>query len=195
MLKIVNLPFLFIKKVNLPFIKPVMSKLLLLICCPLLICFFLSACNKVDDPAVINEDQVAIDSNLIKNYLAANNIKAKRVENILGRPDTIGVWYVVEREGTTAPLYSNSTTVTVGYTGKELDKPRFFVQTGEIHPSYVLGQVIRGWQVGLRKVGKGGKVRLFVSSAYGYGPYEQPVLGLPANAVLDFEIEVFDVTN
>ncbi|MDT3402797.1 FKBP-type peptidyl-prolyl cis-trans isomerase FkpA [Mucilaginibacter terrae] len=197
MLKIVNLPFLCFKKVNLPISKWGMNRLLLLFCFAILFTGLFTACNKVDDPAVINTDQVAIDSNLINNYLVRNNLKgkAKRVENILGRPDTIGVWYIIEKPGTSEPLYSLSSSVTVGYTGKLLTTGKVFSQTGDIHPSFVLGEVIRGWRIGLPKVGEGGVIRLFISSAYGYGPYAQPVVGLPANAVLDFTIEVFDVTN
>ncbi|WP_311949486.1 FKBP-type peptidyl-prolyl cis-trans isomerase [Mucilaginibacter terrae] len=174
-----------------------MNRLLLLFCFAILFTGLFTACNKVDDPAVINTDQVAIDSNLINNYLVRNNLKgkAKRVENILGRPDTIGVWYIIEKPGTSEPLYSLSSSVTVGYTGKLLTTGKVFSQTGDIHPSFVLGEVIRGWRIGLPKVGEGGVIRLFISSAYGYGPYAQPVVGLPANAVLDFTIEVFDVTN
>jgi FKBP-type peptidyl-prolyl cis-trans isomerase FkpA len=192
MLKYVNLPVLFIKKVNLPFTNRVMNRFLLLFWSILLI----TACNKVDDPAVINDDQAAIDDKLIADYIAANGLTtAKRVENILGRPDTIGVYYIVEKQGPLNTLYSLSSRVTVGFTGKQLSATRPFAQTGDIHPSYVLGEVIRGWQLGIPKANKEGVVRLLVPSRYAYGPYAQPNLGLPANAVLDFTIQIFDVTN
>lgn len=193
MLKNVKLPDLLFKKVNLPITNRVMNRLLLL--CGLVLLF--TACKKVDDPAVINTDQVAIDSNLVNDYLVKNGLKgtAKRVENILGRPDTIGVWYIIEKQGDVNTLYSLSSSVTVAYTGKLLTTGEEFAKTTDFHPSYVLGDVIRGWRVGLPKVNEGGIIRLIISSAYAYGPYAQPIVGLPANAVLDFRIEVFDVTN
>lgn len=161
----------------------------------------LASCQKAEDPAVINPDQAAIDDKLIQDYITANKIDAKRVENVnangltLG-PDTIGVWYQIVKKGPTATLYNSfSSRVTVGYTGRELASGRVFSQTNEFHPSFSLGEIIRGWRLGIPKVNKDGVVRLFISSRYAYGPYAQPDLNLPANAVLDFDIEVFDVTN
>ncbi|WP_345948538.1 FKBP-type peptidyl-prolyl cis-trans isomerase [Mucilaginibacter sp. PAMB04274] len=192
MLKIVNLPYLFFKKVNLPITNKVMNRLLWFCCCVLLF----TACKKQDDPAVINPDQAATDDQVIQKYITDNGITgAKRVENVLGRPDTIGVWYVIEKQGPVNTLYSLASNITVGFTGRELTSGRQFASTGDVHPAYRLGEVIKGWQVGLPKVYKGGIIRLLVSSRYAYGPYRQPLLGLDANAVLDFRIEVFDVTN
>lgn len=193
MLKIVNLPNLLPKKVNLPISNWGMNRLLLLFWS--LIIF--TACNKVDDPAVINSGQAEIDEKIITDYIAANGLsgKAMRVKNIVGRPDTIGIYYVIEKESNVATLYSASSSVTVGYTGRLLTTGQEFASTGDIHPSFVLGTVIKGWQLGIPNVNKGGIIRLFIPSRHAYGPYTQPVLGLPANAVLDFTIEVFDVTN
>jgi FKBP-type peptidyl-prolyl cis-trans isomerase FkpA len=83
----------------------------------------------------------------------------------------------------------------VGYTGRQLTSGKVFAQTNNFHPSYILGQVIRGWQLGIPQIKKGGVIRLFVPSRYAYGPYAQPLTGLPANAVLDFDIKLYDITN
>ncbi len=170
-----------------------MNRFLLLCWCILLF----TACNKVEDPAVINTDQIAIDDKIITDYLKDNNLTnvAKRVQLVPGRPDTIGVWYIVEKQGPVNTLYSVSSTVTVGYTARMLNAKDPFASTGDIHPAYVLGDVIPGWKIGIPKVNKGGIIRLIVASRYAYGPYAQPKAGLPANAILDFRIEVFDVTN
>ena len=193
MLKIVNLPIFLLKKVNLPISNWGMNRLLLLFWC--LIIF--TACNKVDDPAVINSGQAEIDEKIITDYISANGLgnRAARVKNIAGRPDTIGIYYVIEKESNVATLYSLSSSVTLGYTGRLLTTGKEFASTGDIHPSFVLGNVIKGWQLGIPNVNKGGIIRLFIPSRHAYGPYKQPVLDLPANAVLDFTIEVFDVTN
>ena len=63
--------------------------------------------------------------------------------------------------------------------------------------------MIRGWQLGIPQVKKGGIVRLLLPSRYAYGPFAQPQLGkdygltngLPASAVLDFEIQLYDIVN
>jgi FKBP-type peptidyl-prolyl cis-trans isomerase FkpA len=193
MLKNVNLPVLFFKKVNLPITNRVMYRLLLLCWCVLLF----TACNKVEDPAIINTDQTAIDKEIIEKYLADNNLTsvAKKVKNIAGRPDTIDVYYIIEKPGTVSSLYSQASRVTLAYTGKALNSATPFAQSGDIPPSYVLGDALRGWQLGIPMVNKGGIIRLIFASRYGYGPYAQPVIGLSPNSILDFRIEVFDVTN
>ena len=97
-----------------------------------------------------------------------------------------------------ATLYSSSTTITVGYTGrciKSATVDSAFIKTAAFHPSFTLGQVIRGWSLCIPKCKKGGSIRIIMASRYAYGPYAQPVLGLPANAVLDFDISLYDVVN
>ncbi|MFD1258222.1 FKBP-type peptidyl-prolyl cis-trans isomerase [Mucilaginibacter terrae] len=168
-----------------------MNRLLLLCWCVLLF----TACNKVEDPAIINTDQNVIDNEIITKYLADNNLTAQKVKNVAGRPDTIDVYYIIEKPGTVSSLYSLSSRVTLAYTGRALSSATPFAQTGDIPPSFVLGDVFRGWQLGIPQVNKGGIIRLIFASRYGYGPYAQPVLGLSPNSILDFRIEVFDVTN
>ena len=170
-----------------------MNRLLLLCWCVLLF----TACNKVEDPAIINTDQNAIDKEKIEKYLADNSLTgvAKKVKNIVGRPDTIDVYYIIEKPGTVSSLYSISSSVTVGYTGRALNAKDPFAQTGSIPPSFTLGEMLRGLQLGIPQVNKGGIIRLIFASRYGYGPYAQPVLSLAPNSVLDFRVEVFDVTN
>jgi FKBP-type peptidyl-prolyl cis-trans isomerase FkpA len=189
MLKIVNLPVLFFKKVNLPIDNWVMNRLLLFCCCVLLF----TACKKVDDPAVINKDQRDIDKEIILQYLKDNNLEttAKAVD------DSSGIYAIVEKQGLVNTLYSLSSSVTVGYTGRQLTSGKIFAQTDSIHPAFKLGDALSGWKIGILKgkVNKGGIIRLIIPSRHGYGPYAQPGLGLPANAILDFTIEIFDVTN
>jgi FKBP-type peptidyl-prolyl cis-trans isomerase FkpA len=191
MLNIVKLPVLWYKKVNLLIIKQVMNRLLWL----LMAVLFLTACEKEESPAELAAKQAAIDDELIADYLRSNNINATKISSRLTNRDTIGVWYVIEKPGTVSTLYSPSSRITVGYTGSQLGAARPFASTGDIHPSFVLGEVMRGWQLGIPQVNRGGIIRLIMASRYAYGPYEQPNLGLPANALLDFRIEVFDVTN
>ena len=50
-------------------------------------------------------------------------------------------------------------------------------------------------KVNLKALKKGGKIRVLAASRYAYGPYPQDGIGLPANSVVDFEIELLDVTN
>jgi FKBP-type peptidyl-prolyl cis-trans isomerase FkpA len=165
----------------------------------LLLCSLLAACTKSSDTAAAAEKaQAVIDDKIISDYIAQNpGLNALPVDSATFNT---GVYYIIEQAGTGNDLYTNSTQVTVGYTGKLLYDgnaytDKVFVQTNDFHPSFIISQVIRGWQLGLPQCKKGGIIRLLIPSRYAYGPNPQPTLGLPANAVLDFEIQVYNITN
>ena len=150
----------------------------------------LSACTKstgITSPAAVDA-QAVIDDNSITQYLKNKGLTATRI-------DTTGVRYIIDTAGTVNVLYTSSTQVTVGYTGILMTTGTVFAQTEKFHPSFVLGQVIRGWQLGIPQVQQGGTITLFVPSRYAYGPYAQQDIGLPANPVLIFNIKVYNVTN
>ncbi|SDE42620.1 FKBP-type peptidyl-prolyl cis-trans isomerase FkpA [Mucilaginibacter pineti] len=160
----------------------------------LLICGIgFSACKKTNDSLVQYKAQAAIDDKIIADYLTANpGLNAKRI-------DTSGVFYIVKtgEEGSGNDLYTSSTQVTLSYTGRLLTTGAVFSETesNPVHPSYSLGSMIRGWQLGIPQIKKGGKIRLLIPSRYAYGPYPQAQIGLPANAVLDFSMQLYNVTN
>jgi FKBP-type peptidyl-prolyl cis-trans isomerase FkpA len=151
----------------------------------------MAGCGKEQSGLAQYKKQAAIDDKIVSDYIAANGLtgKAQKVS------DTCGVYYIVLQPGTGSDLYTSSTYVTVGDTGKLLTTGQVFYQTDNFHPSYQLGQVILGWRLGIPKVQKGGIVRLLVPSRYAYGPYSQKDYNLPANAILDFDIQVYNITN
>lgn len=165
-----------------------MSKWLLLI---LFICCIMPGCTKSSSNLGQYKAQAAIDDKIVSDYIAANGLSgtAKKVT------DTSGVYYIIKQLGQGNDLYSSSTQVTVGDTGRLLTTGQVFYQTNEFHPSYVLGQMMLGWQLGIPKVKRGGIIRLLVPSRYAYGQFAQKQYNLPANAVLDFDIQVYDITN
>jgi FKBP-type peptidyl-prolyl cis-trans isomerase FkpA len=161
----------------------------------LLLLFFIvsfAACQKsATDPLVQYNAQKAIDDTLVSDYLKAHpGLGAKRI-------DTSGVYYVIKpgEEGSGNDLFTISTQVTVGYTAQVLTTGKLIVQTDNFHPSYRLGDVIRGWQLGIPLIKKNGKIRLIVPSRYAYGPFPQDSIGLGPNAVLDFNIQLYNVIN
>ncbi|MEJ6980645.1 FKBP-type peptidyl-prolyl cis-trans isomerase [Pedobacter sp. P351] len=138
-----------------------------------------TACKKSDpyDPA----KQLQKEEELIKNYLAANNITAQR--------HSTGVYYVITEPGTGSVTYTTATNVTVTYSlsllgGQVIPQPTAPVEL-------TLGGVIAGWQIGVPLIQKGGKIRLFVPSVYAYGQQSQG--SIPANSILDFDIDLLDV--
>ena len=147
-----------------------------------------SSCKKNSsvDPA----EQAIIDDNLIKDFITKNNIPAIRHES--------GVYYQIISLGTGNFVYSDNTTITANYAGKLLSGTVFDKTNGTPIP-LKLGKfgatsgLIKGWRLGIPLIQKGGKIRLFIPSGYGYGDMDAGKI--PANSVLDFEIELVDVQN
>ncbi len=146
----------------------------------------LSSCLKENDTFKDPFVQLAEDEVVIKKYIADNNIPAIR--------DTSGVYYQIITPGVGEHKYVPSTEITVLYTGKFLGGSTFDT-SGSTPRKFVLrsntGSVIAGWQIGIQYIQKGGKIRLIIPSGYAYGAQERE--GIPANSILDFDIELVDV--
>ena len=156
-----------------------------------------TGCIKSNSDVQVEQARAAVEDKIITTYIADNHLTgAKKVS------DTSGVYYIVIQPGSGNALYTNSTQVTIGDTARLLYNDstktypdKIFQQTDNIHPSFVLSQTILAWRLGIPKVNTGGIVRLLVPSRYAYGPFPQPLIGLPANAILDFNIQVYNVAN
>jgi FKBP-type peptidyl-prolyl cis-trans isomerase FkpA len=99
---------------------------------------FLTACTKSNETglAAYNARKV-IDDQIIADYLKANpTLDAKKI-------DTSGVYYITVVPGTGNDLFTNSTTVTVGYEGRLLTTGQVFAKTNDFHPSFPLQTVIK----------------------------------------------------
>jgi len=104
-----------------------------------------------------------------------------------------GLKYVILQPGS-GEKADSADLVTVHYTG--------FLTNGKIFDSSVerdepfkfrlkLQPVIPGWEEGIRLLGKGGKAKLIIPPALGYGAV--PVGSIPPNSTLIFDVEVIDV--
>ncbi|WP_462264511.1 FKBP-type peptidyl-prolyl cis-trans isomerase [Mucilaginibacter sp.] len=153
-----------------------------------------AGCKKDGNVANQVKQQAAIDDQILQNYITTN-----KLQGTFGKAvgDSTGLWYTTIPQGTNSALYSTSTLVTVGYTGKVLNADTTFIKTDNFHPSFRLSEMIKGWSLSLLKsrCDKGKTIRILMASRYAYGPYEQPSLHLPANSILDFQITVYDVVN
>lgn len=154
----------------------------------------LSSCKKGYDSLAEERTQAAKDDEIIQKYIADNNLGT-----VTNRIDSAGiatgVYYIELKAGTGNDLYTNSTRVTIDYTGKVLTTGYLFANSNNFHPSFSLGEVLRAWKLAIPQMKKGGKIRVLAASRYAYGPYPQDGINLPANSVVDFEIELLDVTN
>ncbi|MCX2573249.1 FKBP-type peptidyl-prolyl cis-trans isomerase [Pedobacter sandarakinus] len=161
-----------------------MSKLkyiLLLVC--IAGCF--AACKKdsTDFEEYDPVPQYKKDTAAIRAFVVANNIPAVK--------DPSGVFYQIITPGSGSVTYTGNTRITSDYEGKLLNGA-IFDSTKGTPISFALGQVIVGWQIGIPKIQKGGKIRLIIPSYYGYGNAAQGA-ALPANSILDFTITLTDV--
>lgn len=125
--------------------------------------------------------QATADENTIKKYISENNLNATATGS--------GLYYVINSQGTGINPTSSSN-ITVVYKGY-LSDGTVFDQSKSTGFNTDLKSVIAGWQEGMPYFKKGGKGKLLIPSALGYG--SQATGSIPANSVLIFDIELLDV--
>lgn len=131
----------------------------------------LAACKKTESSDV-----------QIQTFIKANNIAAVKHSS--------GLYYQIITPGTGNFTYPSNTQITIKYEGRLLDG-NMFDNGGGTQQTFALAQLIKGWQIGVPLIQKGGKIRLLVPSELGYG--SQSAGPIPANSPLDFTIELIDV--
>lgn len=96
----------------------------------------------------------------------------------------------------TGPAVQSGQCITVQYTGWLADGTKFDSSRDRDGGFQLIagtqGQVIAGWQEGIPGIKVGGKRRLVVPPALGYGASGQPPT-IPANATLVFDVEVLRI--
>lgn len=163
----------------------------------------ITSCKK-ERPVLYDVDkQLAAEEISIKQYITANNIPAQRHERT-------GIYYVLSSAGTGSYSYNdlNATAITVKYSGKLLNGVEFDSNTTGVTfgpPQFPngLNNLIAAWKIALapKSIGgiieggmqKGGRIRIITPSPYAYGP--NGTGAVPANSILDFDIELVDVGN
>jgi len=105
-----------------------------------------------------------------------------------------GLYYVIHKPGKGNAL-SDGQTVRINYTGSLLSGKVFDSSTdkkfGHKTPFEFTtgsGQLIKGFEEGIRLVKPGGKILLLIPPALGYGDKDLP--SLPANSFLVFEVQL-----
>ena len=114
---------------------------------------------------------------IIQKYIKDHNLKATK--------DPSGVYYVIEKEGTGGHPDINST-VEVKYKGTLTNGTVFDETKDDKTIKFPLSNLIKGWQIGIPKLQKGGKGTFIIPSQLGYG--NRDMGKIPANSVLVFEI-------
>jgi FKBP-type peptidyl-prolyl cis-trans isomerase FkpA len=121
------------------------------------------------------------DQQKIEDYVAANNLH--------GTYTASGLFYTIDAVGAGgSPTIDN--TVRVEYAGYLLDGTKFDNTPAGVPASFPLTQVIEGWQEGIPKYQKGGRGKLVIPSALGYGTNR--VQKIPVNSILIFDVYLVD---
>lgn len=144
-----------------------------------------AACSKTDT----TDDYSAVDKQKIEAYLAEKGLTSA------AKSTSTGLYYIIEDPGAAYHPNINST-VRVMYKGYLLEGTIFDQSTySSSKPAdFALSSgIIKGWKEGMQLVGVGGKIKLIIPSALGYGSVASTKI--PANSVLVFDIEVVDIYN
>jgi FKBP-type peptidyl-prolyl cis-trans isomerase len=155
----------------------------------LLALFFAASCQ--DRVRVVTyEEQLAIDSNIIEEYLRTNNLTATRTPT--------GLYYILLQAGNgeKAVLGKNAR---VHYIGKFLDGYKFdsSYDTGrpltfQVGATNVQGSPIKAWHEAVQLMRTGDRLKIIVPSGLGYGRFGS-YGSIPPNAILIFDMDLLDV--
>ncbi len=94
-----------------------------------------------------------------------------------------GILYQIIAPGATTKL-NLCETISMTYTGLLLNGTKF--DSGTI--SYALSDLIKGWQIAVPLIGKGGHIKVLIPSSLGYG--SSGVGSIPPNSPLYFDIVI-----
>lgn len=102
-----------------------------------------------------------------------------------------GVFYLMLKEGT-GPFVTLNDTVTIFYKVSLFKDGSLVEETKNKPATFPLKRLIKGWQIGLPLCKIGGKIRLYIPSGLAYSMTSRSK-AIPANSILEFEIEVLSV--
>jgi len=115
--------------------------------------------------------------------------EVKKKKGVTVLPD--GLCYEIFAQGE-GPGPKPTDTVTAHYVGALVDGTVFDSSVSRQEPiALPLSQMIPGWIEGLQKIGKGGKIRLYIPPDLAFGDDTRP--GIPPGSTLVFDVEILDI--
>jgi FKBP-type peptidyl-prolyl cis-trans isomerase FkpA len=140
-----------------------------------------TGCIKSENPCTVKQPQEEDGAMLA--YMPLNGINGTRHSS--------GMYYEIANPGT-GDVPNTTSRIFLRYTGRLMSNNSVFeTVTDHTRTGFVLGSLIEGWKIGLPLIREGGRIKLVIPSALGYGCV--PVGTIPANSVLVFDIELVDV--
>jgi len=136
------------------------------------------AAEEVNSPDPSTQDQ------LIQDFIKKNNLNAQKTAS--------GLYYVIDKKGN-GKHATAADQVKVHYKGTLLDGTKFDSSYDRNEPiTFPLSGVIRGWTEGIPLFEEGGKGKLIIPSALGYGPNGAGGVIQP-NEILVFDVELLQI--
>lgn len=126
--------------------------------------------------------QLQEDINTIDKYLEDSSIVAIK--------SNTGLRYVIHDQGL-GTIPQNGNIVKVHYVGTLLDGTQFdssYDRGESFQYTHGVGQVIRGWDEGLKYIAETGKITLYVPSVLAYGSQGAGDIGPNENLIFDVEL-------
>lgn len=148
-----------------------------------LLCLFVlgSLVGCKDDDELTFEQQLAVDTALIDEYLTTNNITAQ--------VDPSGLRYVIHEQGS-GPTPEPASGIVAAYEGVFLDGEVF--DTNDEF-TFRLSNMIDGWIIGLPYIQEGGDISLYIPSGLAYGTRGTASGSIPPNTVIAFSVQIEDI--
>lgn len=131
------------------------------------------ACKKTE------VDQAKVDREIIHKYIKDSSLVVDSTAD--------GLYYAISDSGVGAHPISTSV-IYVYYKGYLVNGTIFEQNQAGFPPPIPLSNTIKGWQEGVPLIGKGGKIKLIIPSALGYGNRANG--SIPANSVLIYDIKL-----
>lgn len=155
---------------------------------------FLVSCSKSDGNSCnysdVNASATAGEISYLQNYMTTHSIVATQHPN--------GIFYSIADPGTGTATATVCSTITLNYEGSLLSNGHIFDSNYQAAGvSFVLGQLIIGWQKGIPLIKSGGSITLYIPPSLAYGSQdrydEHGNLAIPANSYLKFSVHLLDV--
>ncbi len=131
-----------------------------------------------------NSPDPSTQDQLIQDFIKKNNLKAQKTAS--------GLYYVIDKKGN-GKHATAANQVKVHYKGTLLDGTKFDSSYDRNEPiTFPLSGVIKGWTEGIPLFEEGGKGKLIIPSALGYGPNGAGGVIKP-NEILVFDVELLQI--
>jgi FKBP-type peptidyl-prolyl cis-trans isomerase len=156
-------------------------------CYLVLIIALFAGCSKSDDTCNYPDSTTTAPANevqALKAYLGADSSFA------IQHPS--GFFYKILNQGSGPSVVNLCSNVTIRYIGKLTSGFVFDNSAPGGASTFILGELISGWQKGVPLISKGGTITLYIPPSLGYGPNANG--DIPANSILIFDIELVDIT-